>query len=144
MAIPKSFKALRIDLTTAMTRFPFLGTTLETLTLFLFTAFFLFYGLVPVFGGDGIGLVGADEPRYAQVAREMLNRHDYVTPILYGKPWLEKPALYYWRAMFAFREFGVHDWSARIPSASFAFVLITAHLSAHAAVSPGEGSWTRR
>jgi len=125
VAIPKSIKALRISPTTAITRFPFLGTTLETLTLFLFTAFFLFYGLVPIFGGNGIGLVGADEPRYAQVAREMLNRHDYVTPILYGKPWLEKPALYYWRAMFAFREFGVHDWSARIPSASFAFVLIT-------------------
>jgi 4-amino-4-deoxy-L-arabinose transferase-like glycosyltransferase len=125
VAIPKSIKALRTSSTTAITRFPFLGTTLETLTLFIFTAFFLFYGLVPIFGGDGIGLVGADEPRYAQVAREMLNRHDYVTPILFGKPWLEKPALYYWRAMFAFREFGIHDWSARIPSASFAFVLVT-------------------
>ncbi len=98
---------------------------METTTLFLFTAFFLFYGLVPIFGGDGIGLVGADEPRYAQIAREMLARHDFITPILYGKPWLEKPALYYWRAMFSFREFGVHDWSARLPSASFAFVLVT-------------------
>ena len=86
--------------------------------------FFLFYGLVPVFGGDGLGLVGADEPRYAQIAREMLSRHDYVTPVLWGHPWLEKPALYYWRAMFAFLEFGVHDWSARLPSASFAFILV--------------------
>ncbi len=93
-------------------------------TLFCLTAFFLFYGLVPIFGGDGIGLVGADEPRYAQVAREMLSRRDYVTPVLWGHPWLEKPALYYWRAMFAFREFGVHDWSARLPSASFAFMLV--------------------
>jgi 4-amino-4-deoxy-L-arabinose transferase-like glycosyltransferase len=125
VAILKSIKALRITPTSVLTRFPFLGTMLETLTLFIFTAFFLFYGLVPVFGGAGIGLVGADEPRYAQVAREMLQRHDYITPILYGKPWLEKPALYYWRAMFSFREFGVHDWSARLPSASFAFVLIT-------------------
>ena len=74
--------------------------------------------------GRCLGLVGADEPRYAQVAREMLARNDFVTPILYGQPWLEKPALYYWRAMFAFREFGIHDWSARIPSASFAFTLI--------------------
>jgi 4-amino-4-deoxy-L-arabinose transferase-like glycosyltransferase len=96
----------------------------EAATLFCFTAFFLFYGLVPIFGGDGLGLVGADEPRYAQVAREMLARHDYVTPVLWGHPWLEKPALYYWRAMFAFREFGVHDWSARLPSASFAFMLV--------------------
>jgi len=97
---------------------------IEALTLFSLTAFFLFYGLVPIFGGAALGLVGADEPRYAQVAREMLARNDFVTPILYGQPWLEKPALYYWRAMFAFREFGIHDWSARLPSTSFAFTLI--------------------
>ena len=106
------------------TRFPVLETILESLTLFIFTAFFLFYGLVPIFGGAALGLVGADEPRYAQVAREMLARKDYITPILYGQPWLEKPALYYWRAMFSFREFGIHDWSARLPSTSFAFTLI--------------------
>jgi 4-amino-4-deoxy-L-arabinose transferase-like glycosyltransferase len=106
-------------------RFPSLGLSIETAVCFLFTAFFLFYGLVPIFGGDGLGLVGADEPRYAQIAREMLDRHDYITPILYGKPWLEKPALYYWRAMFSFKDFGVHDWSARLPSASFAFILIS-------------------
>src|ERR1700759_3437756 len=105
-------------------RFTSLGLSIETAVCFLFTAFFIFYGLVPIFGGDGLGLVGADEPRYAQIAREMLGRRDYITPILYGKPWLEKPALYYWRAMFAFREFGVHDWSARLPSASFAFMLV--------------------
>ena len=105
-------------------RFPAIGEILEAATLFCLTAFFLFYGLVPIFGGDGLGLVGADEPRYAQVAREMLARRDYVTPVLWGHPWLEKPALYYWRAMFAFREFGVHDWSARLPSASFAFMLV--------------------
>jgi 4-amino-4-deoxy-L-arabinose transferase-like glycosyltransferase len=107
-----------------MTRFPSLGLSAETAVCFLFTAFFLFYGLVPIFGGDGLGLVGADEPRYAQIAREMLGRRDYITPELWGKAWLEKPALYYWRAMFSFKEFGVHDWSARLPSASFAFVLI--------------------
>jgi 4-amino-4-deoxy-L-arabinose transferase-like glycosyltransferase len=101
-----------------------LANSLEALTLLGFTAFFLFYGLVPIFGGNALGLVGADEPRYAQVAREMLARNDFVTPILYGQPWLEKPALYYWRAMFAFREFGIHDWSARLPSASFAFTLV--------------------
>jgi 4-amino-4-deoxy-L-arabinose transferase-like glycosyltransferase len=105
-------------------RFPALRETLEAISLFVFTPFFLFYGLVPIFGGDGLGLVGADEPRYAQIAREMLARHDYITPVLWGHPWLEKPALYYWRAMFAFLEFGVHDWAARLPSASFAFILV--------------------
>jgi 4-amino-4-deoxy-L-arabinose transferase-like glycosyltransferase len=100
-----------------------------------FTLFFLAYGLVPIFGGDGIGLVGADEPRYAQIAHEMLGRFDAahtlkdrlsacVTPYLYGHPWLEKPALYYWRAMFLFQDFGVHDWSARLPSTTFAFIMV--------------------
>jgi 4-amino-4-deoxy-L-arabinose transferase-like glycosyltransferase len=115
----------QIDLIPRPSPFPFVQPTVEVIVLVFVTAFFLFYGLVPIFGGDGLGLVGADEPRYAQVAREMLVRHDYITPILYGKPWLEKPALFYWRAMFSFREFGVHDWAARFPSASFAFALVT-------------------
>ena len=122
--VPREISSPAAQLQLGPIPFAFLKEGLEALLLFAFTAFFLFYGLVPIFGGDGLGLVGADEPRYAQIAREMLNRHDYVTPVLWGRPWLEKPALYYWRAMFAFREFGVHDWSARLPSASFAFVLV--------------------
>src|SRR6201999_4080650 len=54
-----------------------------------------------------------------------------ITPILYGKPWLEKPALYYWRAMGFFKEFGVSDWSARLPSATgcgFLILLVFGHL----------------
>ena len=82
-------------------------------------AFLFFYGL------GSFGLVGADEPRYAQVAREMLERNDFVTPTLNGIAWLEKPALYYWRAMFAFETFGVQDWAARLPSATFALGMIT-------------------
>ena len=118
------------------------------------SGYFLLYGLVPYIGGDQLGLVGADEPRYAQIAREMLAAHSAdchevharitphslrptdihasyvclmggtVTPILYGKPWLEKPALYYWRAMGFFKEFGISDWSARLPSTTGAGALI--------------------
>ncbi len=133
----------------------------EFAVLFLIAGFILLYGLVPVFGGDQLGLVGADEPRYAQVAREMLEAHSdacheahariiprslridalaaslhcleggSVTPLLYGQPWLEKPALYYWRAMSFFKEFGVSDWSARLPStsgAAFLIALVFLHL----------------
>jgi len=107
----------------------------EVAVFLAFTVFFLVYGLTPSFGGDGLGLVGADEPRYAQIAHEMLDRFDSahtlkgrlsacVTPYLYGHPWLEKPALYYWRAMFLFQDFGVHDWSARLPSTTFAFIMV--------------------
>jgi 4-amino-4-deoxy-L-arabinose transferase-like glycosyltransferase len=74
----------------------------------------------------GFGLIGADEPRYAQVAREMLARHDWITPTLGGIPWLEKPPLYYWQAMIAFRLFGVSDWAARLPSVFDAFLMVLA------------------
>ena len=80
--------------------------------------FFFFFRL------GGIGLLGPDEPRYAQVAREMLARHDWVTPVLYGHPWLEKPILLYWGEMLSYKLFGVSDWAARIPSAVAATLLV--------------------
>jgi 4-amino-4-deoxy-L-arabinose transferase-like glycosyltransferase len=92
----------------------------DSLLLAGFCAFLFLYGL------GQIGLIGADEPRYAQVAREMLERHDWVTPMLGGQPWLEKPPLYYWQAMIAYRVFGVSDWAARLPSAFDATLLVLA------------------
>src|SRR6202035_3392678 len=59
-------------------RLPSLDTVREFVVLFAVTGFLLLYGLVPVFGGDQLGLVGADEPRYAQIAREMLTAHSDV------------------------------------------------------------------
>jgi 4-amino-4-deoxy-L-arabinose transferase-like glycosyltransferase len=83
-----------------------------------------FCGFLFFFGLAYFGLIGADEPRYAQVAREMLVRHDWITPTLGGKPWLEKPPLYYWQAMLAYSIFGVSDWAARLPSAVDAALLV--------------------
>jgi len=64
-----------------------------------------------------IGLVGPDEPRYAWIARDMAESGDWVTPRLYGKPWFEKPILYYWGAALSFKVFGVTEAAARFPSA---------------------------
>jgi 4-amino-4-deoxy-L-arabinose transferase-like glycosyltransferase len=64
-----------------------------------------------------IGFVGPDEPRYAWVARDMVETGDWVTPRLYGKPWFEKPVLYYWGAAVCFKLFGVSEAAARLPSA---------------------------
>ena len=85
-----------------------------------------FCGFLFFFGMAYFGLVGADEPRYAQVAREMLARHDWITPMLGGSPWLEKPPLFYWQAMLAYSFFGVSDWAARLPSAVDATLLVVA------------------
>ncbi len=97
-----------------------LRTRTDVLLLAGFCAFLFFYGI------GSFGLIGADEPRYAQVAREMLERHDWITPVLGGHPWLEKPPLYYWQAMLAYSLFGVSDVAARVPSAVDATLLVIA------------------
>ena len=63
-----------------------------------------------------IGFVGPDEPRYAWIARDMAETGDWVTPRLYGKPWFEKPPLFYWSAALCFKLFGVSEAAARLPS----------------------------
>jgi 4-amino-4-deoxy-L-arabinose transferase-like glycosyltransferase len=85
-----------------------------------------FCGFLFFYGTGQFGLIGADEPRYAQVAREMLDRHDWVTPILGGRPWLEKPPLYYWQAMLVDSLRGVSDVAARVPAAIDATLLVVA------------------
>jgi 4-amino-4-deoxy-L-arabinose transferase-like glycosyltransferase len=102
-------------------RSPQLRLLLEIVLLFALCFFFFFYGLA------AFGLVGADEPRYAQVAREMLQHHTWVTPTLYGNVWVEKPVLYYWSAILSYKIFGVSDWAARIPGAAIA-TLMTAFI----------------
>ncbi|HEX8147900.1 MAG TPA: glycosyltransferase family 39 protein [Pyrinomonadaceae bacterium] len=70
-----------------------------------------FYGL------GAVPLLGPDEPRYAQVAREMFARGDWVTPTLGGHTWFEKPALLYWLMESAYALFGVTEFAARAASA---------------------------
>jgi 4-amino-4-deoxy-L-arabinose transferase-like glycosyltransferase len=64
-----------------------------------------------------IGFLGPDEPRYAWIARDMVESGDWVTPRLYGQPWFEKPVLYYWGAALSFKLFGVNEAAARLPGA---------------------------
>lgn len=76
--------------------------------LFLAIATFYFWGL------GSFPLVGPDEPRYAQVAREMLARRDPITPTLGGLPWFEKPPLLYWMIMLSYRVLGVSEYATRL------------------------------
>ncbi|MGA2746557.1 MAG: glycosyltransferase family 39 protein [Candidatus Sulfotelmatobacter sp.] len=95
-------------------------TRTDVLLLAGFCAFLFFYG------AGQFGLIGADEPRYAQIAREMLDRRDFVTPVLGGHAWLEKPPLFYWQAMLAYSVLGVSDVAARVPAAIDATLLVIA------------------
>lgn len=69
--------------------------------------------------GLNIPLLGPDEPRYSQVAREMFERGDWVTPTLGGYNWFEKPALLYWLQITFYHIFGVSEFAARLGSALF-------------------------
>ncbi|HEX8397679.1 MAG TPA: glycosyltransferase family 39 protein [Pyrinomonadaceae bacterium] len=84
----------------------------------LATVFVYFFGL------GRLPLVGPDEPRYAQVAREMFERSDWITPTLGGFNWFEKPALLYWFEIAAYKIFGVNEFSARFGSAIFGLLTI--------------------
>jgi 4-amino-4-deoxy-L-arabinose transferase-like glycosyltransferase len=78
--------------------------------LLLFLAIIAFY----LFGLGQLPLVGPDEPRYAQVAREMFLRGDLITPTLGGHTWFEKPALLYWLMITSYKLFGISEFSARL------------------------------
>src|SRR5258708_7754596 len=59
----------------------------------------------------------------AQIARNMLQSGDWVTPHLDGIAYLEKSPLKYWLMAVSFAIFGVPDWAARIPLALSAIAL---------------------
>jgi len=68
-----------------------------------------------VYGSDARGLLSADEPRYASIARTMAESGDWTTPRLDGEPWLEKPALLYWMGAAADRLGVQEDLATRLP-----------------------------
>ncbi len=63
---------------------------------------------------------------HAEVAREMLVRHDYVTLYANGIRYLEKAPLLYWSMAGSFKLFGVSDSAARFPLAVFTLLLVLA------------------
>jgi 4-amino-4-deoxy-L-arabinose transferase-like glycosyltransferase len=52
---------------------------------------------------------------HAEAAREMLQRHDWVTLYTNGIRYLEKAPLTYWSLAASYRIFGISDWSTRLP-----------------------------
>jgi 4-amino-4-deoxy-L-arabinose transferase-like glycosyltransferase len=71
-----------------------------------------------------VGMIGPDEPRYASVAREMARSGDWVTPRLWGEPWFEKPALFYWMTAAAFRLGLRAEMAPRLPVALMALAFL--------------------
>jgi 4-amino-4-deoxy-L-arabinose transferase-like glycosyltransferase len=84
----------------------------------------LFFFLLP---GINHGVWRPDEPRVAGTCAEMARTGDYVVPHLNGKPFLEKPPLYYVLAALSGSLFGVdRDVPYRLVSLLFALLSILA------------------
>jgi 4-amino-4-deoxy-L-arabinose transferase-like glycosyltransferase len=72
-----------------------------------------------------IALWDPDEPRQAIMAREMMERKDYIHPYLNGRPYLEKPPFFSWMIIVASKVRGALDeLSSRMPSAISATLLL--------------------
>src|SRR6185503_4236503 len=107
--------------------------------------YLLIFAIIIVFYFYGLGklpLLGPDEPRYAQVAREMFLNRDLITPTLGGHTWFEKPALLYWMIVAAFKVFGVSEWSERLGPAICGLLTIVAVWIVSREVDRSFGFWS--
>jgi len=81
------------------------------------TSLFLLAALLFFFALGNHQLQGSTEARVAGIAMEMHLDDDWVTPRLFGEPFLEKPPLSLWLDTGAMRVFGVSPWAVRLASA---------------------------
>jgi 4-amino-4-deoxy-L-arabinose transferase-like glycosyltransferase len=77
--------------------------------------FFLF-----ILGVGRWDLWNPDEPRYAQVAKEMVGTGDWILMHVNGNTYVDKPPLFFWLiALSSFLWQGFTSFSARFPSGLF-------------------------
>ncbi len=97
-----------------------LKTTAVLLGLLGIVGFGLFYKL------GAVPLADPDEPRYAESAREMIERGSIMVPYFNYEPRINKPVLYYWSICASYMVLGVSEFSARLPSALAALAIMIA------------------
>jgi 4-amino-4-deoxy-L-arabinose transferase-like glycosyltransferase len=75
-------------------------------------------------------LIEPDEGRYAEIPREMLERCDFITPLLNYVKYFEKPPLHYWLNAIFMSIFGRNEFAARFAGALMGLlaVLLTYHI----------------
>jgi 4-amino-4-deoxy-L-arabinose transferase-like glycosyltransferase len=101
---------------------------------------FLAWLILQIGGLFSPGLLDDVDSVYIEIAREMMQRHDYVTPYINGIRFFDKPPLLYWMAAASMHIFGIHDWAARLPLALAVLALLLAvyalGIRLFAAISP--------
>jgi 4-amino-4-deoxy-L-arabinose transferase-like glycosyltransferase len=91
----------------------------------------------------GYDLWPADEPRYGQIAREMMERGDYLVPHINDETYYEKPPLLFWSiAVFSQLTGDVTETTARMPSVVAALlVVLFTYLLAYRMYGPRVALW---
>src|SRR5580704_6483114 len=54
---------------------------------------------------------------HAEVSREMILNHDWVTMFIDGVRYLQKAPLMYWMVTISYKLFGISEWQTRLPLA---------------------------
>jgi 4-amino-4-deoxy-L-arabinose transferase-like glycosyltransferase len=90
----------------------------QVATDYLWVTMLLFIG-APVFllGLGTPALYDPHESLYAEIARDMVARGDWLTPHLNTTRYLDKPPLFYWLMVLSYKVLGVSEFAARLPTA---------------------------
>jgi len=80
--------------------------------------------LIFIWNLGNVGLVDETEPLFAEAARQMIVRNDWITPYFNEDTRFDKPPLVYWLMAIAYKIVGVNEWGARLPSALSAIALM--------------------
>jgi 4-amino-4-deoxy-L-arabinose transferase-like glycosyltransferase len=67
-------------------------------------------------------LTDPDEGLHAVISQEMIERGDLVVPRSFGRPFLDKPILFFWAQALSMRLFGMTTAAARLPGMVFALL----------------------
>ncbi len=79
------------------------------IALFFIVAYIVQLGAMP--------LVSPDEPRYAEIPREMISSGNWIVPQFNGIDYFQKPVLGYWLTAASELIFGYNNFAVRFPSA---------------------------
>lgn len=77
-----------------------------------------------IYNLGAIGLIDETEPKFAEAARQMLVRNDWITPYFNEDTRFDKPPLVYWLMAMGYQLLGVNEWAVRLPSALSALGLM--------------------
>ena len=102
--------------------YSFLTTSLtkESITIINYALLAIVSLIMFLLGGWLIPITDPTESVYVLTAKEMLIADDWLSPRIFGNFWFDKPALFYWELIIAYKLFGISDFASRIFPAVFA------------------------